>query len=159
MDWQRSAFRLRRARSCSPVRIPSTVKRRANRWLSRIRQNGEVDGAQFYLSHTTIGILGPRAPLAFRCSPDLRCSVAQVIRLTKVYLTYDEYKTVNTKVPKAKVYPREILQAFKELEAIQPPPGFAEYQQRVKRADKKFEDACKRHGLDSLRVIMDFRLS
>jgi len=27
---------------------------------------------------------------------------------------------VNTKVPKAKVYPREIVQAFKELEAIQP---------------------------------------
>ena len=91
--------------------------------------------------------------------PDLRCSVAQVGRFTKVYATYDEYKTVNTKVPNAKVYPREILQAFKELEAIQPPPGFAEYQQRVKRADKKFEDACKRHGLDSLRVIMDFRLS
>ena len=37
---------------------------------------------------------------------------------------------MNTKVPKAKVYPREIVQAFKELEAIQPPPGFAEYQQR-----------------------------
>jgi hypothetical protein len=83
----------------------------------------------------------------------------QVVRLTKVDVIYDEYKTVNTKVPNAKVYPREILQAFKELEAIQPPPGFAEYQQRVKRADKKFEAACKRHGLDSLRVIMDFRLS
>ena len=102
----------------------------------------------------------PRAPLAFGFGPrDLRCSVAQVGRFTKVYANYDEYKTVNTKVPNAKVYPREILQAFKELEAIQPPPGFAEYQQRVKRADKKFEAACKRHGLDSLRVIMDFRLS
>jgi Ni,Fe-hydrogenase III small subunit len=88
-----------------------------------------------------------------------RCSVAQVIRLTKVYPAYDEYKPVNTKVPKAKVYPREIIQAFKELEAIQPPPGFAEYQQRVKRADKKLEDACKKHGIDSWRVIIDFRSS
>jgi hypothetical protein len=85
--------------------------------------------------------------------------VVQVVRLTKVCPNYDEYKTVNTKVPKAKVYPREIIQAFKELEAIEPPPGFAEYQQRVKRADKKFEEACKRHGIDSLRVIMDFRPS
>jgi hypothetical protein len=85
--------------------------------------------------------------------------VAQVIKLTKVYPAYDEYKPVNTKVPKAKVYPREIIQAFKELEAIQPPPGFAEYQQRVKRADKKLEDACKKHGIDSWRVIIDFRSS
>jgi hypothetical protein len=53
--------------------------------------------------------------------------------------------TVNSRPPKAKVYAREIVQAFKELEAIQPPPGFAAYQQRVNRADKKLEDACKRH--------------
>jgi hypothetical protein len=66
---------------------------------------------------------------------------------------------VSTKLPKAKVYPREIVQAFKELEAIQPPPGFAEYQQRVNRAEKKLEDACKKHGIDSLRVIMELRLS
>jgi hypothetical protein len=65
--------------------------------------------------------------------------------------------TVNSRPPKAKVYAREIVQAFKELEAIQPPPGFAEYQQRVNRADKKLEDACKRHEIDSLRFIMDFR--
>jgi hypothetical protein len=64
---------------------------------------------------------------------------------------------VNTKVPKARVYPREIVQAFKELEAIQPPPGFAEYQQRVHRAEKKLGDVCKKHGIDSLRVILDFR--
>jgi hypothetical protein len=67
-------------------------------------------------------------------------------------------ETMNTKV-RAKVYPREIIQAFKELEAIQPPPGFVEYQRLVKRADKKLEDACKRHGIDSLRLIMDFRPS
>jgi hypothetical protein len=68
-------------------------------------------------------------------------------------------KSVNTKVPKSKGYPREIVQALKELEAIQPPAGFAEYQQRVKLADKKLEDACKKHGIDSWRVIMDFRSS
>jgi hypothetical protein len=67
--------------------------------------------------------------------------------------------TVNTKPPQAKVYAREIVQAFKELEAIQPPPGFAEYQQRVNRADKKLKEACKRHGVDPLRFIMDFRPS
>jgi hypothetical protein len=66
---------------------------------------------------------------------------------------------VNTKVPKAKVYPREIVQAFKELESIQPPPGFVEYQQRVNRAHKKLEDVCKKHGIDSWRVILDFRSS
>jgi hypothetical protein len=66
---------------------------------------------------------------------------------------------VNTKVPKAKVYPREIVQAFKALKAIQPPPGFAEYQQRVHRAEKKLGDVCKKHGIDSLRVILDFRSS
>ena len=66
---------------------------------------------------------------------------------------------VNTKVPKAKVYPREIAQAFKELEAIQPPPGFVEYQERVNRAGKKLEDACKKHGIDSWSVILDFRSS
>jgi hypothetical protein len=68
-------------------------------------------------------------------------------------------ETVNTKPPKAKVYAREIVQAFKELEAIQPPPGFAEYQQRVNRADKKLEEACKKHGVDPLRFLMDFRPS
>ena len=68
-------------------------------------------------------------------------------------------KPVNTKVPKSKGYPREIALALRELEAIQPPPGFAEYQQRVKLADKKLEDACKKHGIDSWRVIMDFRSS
>ncbi len=68
-------------------------------------------------------------------------------------------ESVNTKPPKAKAYAREILQAFKELEAIQPPPGYAEYQQRVNRADKKLEEACKRHGVDPLRFIMDFRPS
>ena len=67
--------------------------------------------------------------------------------------------SVNTKAPKAKVYPREIVQAFKELEAIQPPPGFVEYQERVNRAGKKLEDACKKHGIDSWRVILDFRSS
>jgi hypothetical protein len=62
---------------------------------------------------------------------------------------------VDTKVPKAKVYPREIVQALKELEAIQPPPGFAEYQQRVHRAEQKLEEACKKYGINSLRVILD----
>jgi hypothetical protein len=66
---------------------------------------------------------------------------------------------VNTKASNVKVYPKEVVQAFKELEAIQPPPGFAEYQQCVNRADKKFEEACKRHGIDPLRFIMDFRPS
>jgi hypothetical protein len=68
-------------------------------------------------------------------------------------------KLVNTRVPKTKVYPQEIVQAFKELEAIQPPPGYAEYQQRVNRAEKKLEAACKKCGLDSWRVILDFRSS
>jgi len=64
---------------------------------------------------------------------------------------------VNTKVPKAKVYPQEIVQAFKELEAIQPPPGFAEYQQRRRLNAPVFcsfgrlaliEDFVRVHGLD-----------
>jgi hypothetical protein len=66
---------------------------------------------------------------------------------------------VNTKPPKAKVYAAEIVRAFNEWAAIQPPPGFEEYRQRVDRADKKLEDVCKKHGTDSLRVIMDLRSS
>ena len=77
--------------------------------------------------------------------------------LLKFILLMTSITPVNTKVPKAKVYPREIVQAFKELEAIQPPPGFVEYQQRVNRAGKKLEDA--KHGIDSWRVILDFRSS
>jgi hypothetical protein len=48
---------------------------------------------------------------------------------TRVHSTYDEITPVNTKVPKAKVYPREIVQAF------------------------------KKHGIGSLRVIMELRLN
>jgi hypothetical protein len=66
---------------------------------------------------------------------------------------------VNTKPPKAKVYAREIVRAFNEWVAIQPPPGFEEYRQRVHRAEKKLQEVCKKHGLDSLRVIMDLQSS
>ena len=66
---------------------------------------------------------------------------------------------MNAQPPKTKVYAREIVKAFNEWAAIQPPPGFEEYRQRVDRADKKLEDVCKKHGIDSLRVIMDLRSS
>jgi len=46
---------------------------------------------------------------------------------TKVNSVYDEYDTCEHQGTEAKVHPREVVQAFKELEAIQPPLAFVEY--------------------------------
>jgi hypothetical protein len=64
---------------------------------------------------------------------------------------------MKTKPATANAYPREVVDAFCELAAIQPPPGFQEYWDRWNRAQKKLEDACKKHRISPIRAEMNLR--
>ncbi len=117
----------------APFEIFDYVTTPSRSKLALVLRHQTVQAVQFFAYFLPRGVLGVTTwhivkPLIVQTAARLgQLSKMTVTSFTKVNSAYDEYNTCEHQGTESQGLPSEIVQAFKELEAIQPPPGFVEY--------------------------------